>query len=150
MWQADAVFYATGGEANIRKSICGLLTALGHYYVLEHETGAGRADIFLPRSRTIIETKDQGGAVWHQSHGRSESPLDQLSRYVRAIMRHEQNPKRYLAGHVKWTGMATDGQVWHHWSFENRPFALPQVERLSFKPLNGPELANWLSSVLAA
>ena len=150
MWEAAAVLNATGGEANIRKSICRLLTALGHHYVPEHETGAGRADIFLPRSRTIIETKDQGGAVLDQSHGRTESPLDQLSRYVKAKMRDERNSKRHLAGHVKWTGMVTDGQVWHHWSFENRPFALPQVERLSFKPRNGSELANWLSGVLAA
>ena len=56
----------TGTEADVRNDICSLLARLGFdEFHLEYRTQAGPVDIYLPRQRTIIETKAQlKGGGW--------------------------------------------------------------------------------------
>ncbi len=72
-------------------------------------------DIYLPRLRTIIETKKVGKA--------GIEVLEQLEPYVHSRILEEQN---YLPFHDgieqnrRWTGVITDGQTWWMWKWENR------------------------------
>ena len=51
----------TGTEADVRNNICRLLERLRFdEFHLEYRTRAGSMDIYLPRQRTVIETKAPG------------------------------------------------------------------------------------------
>ncbi|MCY3624353.1 MAG: hypothetical protein OXH68_21925 [Gammaproteobacteria bacterium] len=82
-------------EDQIRKHIGGLLDSLGDdiHAEFSYRTSAGPADIYLPRRRTIIETKAFGLAddSGKPQAGTSESPRQQLERYLHAEIRYELN-----------------------------------------------------------
>lgn len=150
---ADRVLKVSRGatEADIRSRICTLLEAMGlNEYYLEYRVDGGSADIYLPRLRTIIETKRRGSADCpHESQGVERSPFEQLNGYVqkeiflvRSSLFRDENKKR-------WTGILTDGKVWHHWSYEHRDSPSAQLEKQDWKPHNGEELADWLKGLLA-
>lgn len=137
-------------EADIRNRICRLLEELGYEeYHLEYRAG-GRADVFLPRQRTVIETKAHGGADAPQAPaGGGESPFQQLDRYlqheiaeVRASLFRDESDRR-------WTGILTDGRIWHRWSYEHRDNPAAQPEGADLRFANGRELAVWLQAALA-
>ena len=131
-------------EDRIRQDIGRLLDSLEIENLLTFRTRAGPADIFLPNRRIFIETKAAGLADDpHRAQTREnpETPFQQLERYLTAEMGDElgrlpldEQPD------LPWTGVVTDGRVWHAWRF---PHTHPTTHELvldSFRPQTGNEL----------
>ena len=80
----------------------------------------GSVDLYLPRRRVCIETKDRGLVDNPDARqpGREESALAQLKRYVFGQMERE-SKLLPLDGPTDrpWTGILTDGRVWHVWRY---------------------------------
>ena len=116
--------YSRGqNEDHIRKRIGSLLESLQVDYELSYRSpyASGPADIYLPRRRTIIETKALGLADdpnKRQARKNDETPKQQLDRYVYAEIAYELNslPLEDVSNRP-WTGILTDGQVWHVWTY---------------------------------
>ena len=49
----------------------------------------------------------------------------------------------------RWTGILTDGQCWHCWTWEHRDSPAAQTERTDYSPASGGELATWIRDTLA-
>ncbi len=146
--RANALLEGGSNEANIRNRLCRLLDVLNcDEYRLEYPTGGGRADIYLPRQRTIIETKAIGGA--EAPAGGNESPSEQLDRYMQAEIGKVRESLFTNESDRSWTGILTDGRVWHSWSYVHRDNPSAQEEKQDFKPNSGRELAEWLGQELA-
>ncbi len=148
--RAKALLNGGSNEANIRNRLCRLLDALADEYILEHPIGGGRADIYLPRHRTIIETKAIGGAdaPAEAPAGGNESPFEQLDRYMRAEIGGVRSSLFADESDRSWTGILTDGKVWHSWSYMHRDNPSPQKEKAGLRPNNERELVEWLTQVL--
>ena len=138
-------------EADIRQRIGHLLTALGHdEFNLEFRVRAGAADIYLPRLRTIIEVKRTGRADHpDRAQGGDRSPFRQLDGYLRSEIAAVRNSRLGDGSDRRWTGMLTDGKVWHRWSYEHRDNPAAQEEDLDFRPAGAGELAGWLRDALS-
>lgn len=137
-------------EADIRARICTLLEALGqNEYYLEYNVGGGKADIYLPRLRTIIETKSRG-KVDHPYEAQSgeHSPFDQLNRYVKGEITSVRTSLFRDESSRQWYGILTDGRVWHRWSYVHRDNPAPQEEDKNFQPASANELVGWLQRTL--
>ncbi len=148
---AQAVLDAAPPEANIRNRICNLLKAVGYdEFNLEYRIGIGSADIFLPRQRTIIETKTTGGAD-RPNDGSADrsSPFAQLDGYIQDEIANVQDSRFRDESDRRWVGILTDGRTWHSWSYEHREAPAAQPETGHFQPESGSELAGWLGGVLA-
>ncbi len=93
----------------------------------DHSRNAGFADIYLPRRRVFIEVKRVGGAS--NPHSRSgedsDSPFEQVQRYVSAEKDYELARLPDLSPERSWFGIVTDGQIWHAWAFPHEVAALP-------------------------
>ena len=129
-------------EDRIRQYIVRLLDKLDIENDLTYRTPAGPADIFLPRRRIFIETKAVGLADYPhhaQARGNPETPFEQLKRYLTAEM-HEELKRLPLDGlsELPWTGIVTDGRVWHVWQFTNDTDHTTVFE--NFRPQTGEEL----------
>ena len=126
--QAKTLLQGGSNEANIRNRLCRLLDVLNcDEYRLEYPTGGGRADIYLPRQRTIIETKAIGGA--EAPAGGNESPSEQLDRYMQAEIGKVRESLFADESDRSWVGILTDGKVWHSWSYVHRDNPSPQKEK---------------------
>ncbi len=150
--RAKALLKGGSNEANIRNRLCRLLDVLNcDEYRLEYPTGGGRADIYLPRQRTIIETKAIGGAEAPAEvpAGGNESPSEQLDRYMQAEIGKVRESLFADESDRSWIGILTDGKVWHSWSYVHRDNPSAQKEKAGFRPNSGRELAEWLTQVLA-
>ena len=104
-------------EKSIQTEIVNLLRNLDpeKFDTIEEETSTSgkRMDIYLPRLRVILETKRVGRA--------GIEVLGQLEPYVQSKILDEQNYLP-LEGHEQdraWTGIITDGKVWHIWKWHN-------------------------------
>ena len=139
-------------EENVRVRICNLLTRMGYdEYHLEYSVGRRAADIFLPRHRIIIETKALHKADQpHKKPARDQdSPFEQLNHYLQTEIAKERASLFRDESDRRWTGLLTDGQVWHRWSYEHRDNPVAQEEEQNFRPANGNELVEWLTKILA-
>lgn len=138
-------------EADIRQHIGHLLAALGHdEFNLEFRMGGGAADIYLPRLRTVIEIKRTGRVERpDESVAGDRSPFRQLDGYVQSAVAAVRGSQFQDKGDRRWTGMLTDGRVWHRWSYEHRDSPSAQVEQQGFQPAGARELVNWLRDALA-
>ena len=86
---ADKVLASRSSDAeeDIRVRICQILNNLGYdEYHLERRVGSGSADIYLPRLRTIIETKSTGKANRPNDRPSAEerTPFEQLNGYLQS------------------------------------------------------------------
>ena len=154
---ANRLLSGSGGrpEDNIRQDIGRLLDILGHDNLLTYPTAAGPADIFLPRLRTLVETKRIGLAddpFKPQTRQGRETPLAQLERYVRAEIGSELDllPFADPADRDRpWLGVLTDGRVWHAWRYAHRrgPVRVPVFE--SYRPTGPSDLLERLGSLFA-
>ena len=126
-------------EDQIRKHIGELLASLSDdvHYEFSYRTSDGPADIYLPRRRTIIETKALGLAEDPDKPqpGSSESSRQQLERYLHAEIRHELNSLPLNEEpDAPWTGIVTDGRVWHVWRYPHRQNAAGTPLELHARP----------------
>lgn len=112
-------------EGNVAADLAFLLAEIGidpSEIEREHPSSRGRIDLFIPRYRTIIETKAGSKAADpdEKQPGREESPRQQLERYIRAEISAECE-RPLLAGtlpsYEEWTGIVTDGRHWHVYSY---------------------------------
>ena len=102
-------------------------------------SGRKRMDIFCYRRRTIIETKDTGKA--------KIEVLDQLEPYIRAKIQEETNHLPFgnkTEQDHPWTGIITDGRVWHVWRYENAPEVIAKPIQLNYEPKSPADLLAFL------
>lgn len=107
-------------------------------------SNAGKADIYCPGFRLVIETK----APWlasdphkKQSGKDSESPFEQLKRYITALRSDELVPGSESDTDPRdWIGIVTDGKHWHGWRWKHHADALHE-EIFGLKGLPGSESA---------
>ena len=141
-------------EDYIRKRIGKLFDSLEVEYELSYRSpySSGPADVYLPRRRTIIETKARGLADDpHKSQGRKndESPKEQLDRYVHAEIAYEMSslPIEDMPD-SHWTGIVTDGRVWHVWSYSHEENPFCRQEKDSYCPQDAETLIDFLRQVV--
>ena len=142
-------------EDQIRNRIGALLDSLEIPYEVSYRTpGAkGSCDIYLPRRRTIIETKAVGLADDPEAdQGRlsGESPKAQLERYIRSEIAYElESLDLDDSSERDWTGIVTDGRVWHVWQFTHEAYSVVrQVER-DLRPVSPEHLIEMLNGFLS-
>lgn len=131
-------------EDQVRQDIVRVLDGLAIESLLTYPTEAGPADIYLPRRRVFIEVKAAGLATYPlQTHGRGnqETPFEQVKRYLLAEMDEELGrlfPSEQ--NDMPWTGIVTDGRVWHAWRFPHKPNTEEKYILGGFIPQNEDEL----------
>lgn len=88
------------------------------------------ADLFLPELRLVIEAKRVGQADVPEGDlgtrtGEDETPLEQLEDYVHHLVAHDRSLLSFEGAGTDrpWTGIVTDGHVWHawEWTHSDRP-----------------------------
>ena len=131
-------------EDNIRQDIGRLLDELEIENILTFRTDAGPADIYLPRRRLFIETKAVGLANdpdKPQPRENNETPRQQLERYLHSerelelgMLPLEGDPDQ------RWTGLLTDGVVWHGWHYDPETGDTLNQCLDSFRPASPEEL----------
>ena len=145
--------YSSGRpEDHIRKRIGTLLESLQIEYELGYSTSSGPADIYLPRRRTVIETKVVGLADEpdkRQARKGEETPRQQLERYLRAEIAHELGSLQ-LDGNADrpWVGILTDGQIWHVWRYAHEENAPAKSVKRNHRPQTPEALIDLLRHVL--
>ena len=113
-------------ESNVKLDLSQLVDALGYGPVEnEHTIPGGSIDIYIPHHRVIIETKARGLAddPHKPQAGDRESPKEQLDRYVLSEIRKELGSFEWDPENRStqpWTGVVTDGRVWHAWRIPAR------------------------------
>ena len=121
----------------------------------EHPSGKGRIDLYIPRYRTIIETKARGKAADLDKAQATlgESPREQMERYMAAEIATERaRPLLFdeIPSERRWTGIVTDGRHWHAFSYTHMPNPLVSRQTLHSGRVSGAEelaanLLEWLS-----
>lgn len=133
-------------EGNVVADISALLSAVGidsSEIEREHPAENGRIDLYLPRYRTIFEAKAKGKAADPNKPqpAMSESPREQMERYVKAEVHSEfgrLSPEgKDLSSVAEWTGIVTDGQDWHVWSYPHARDAVERRQLLHSGPVTG-------------
>ena len=131
-------------EDNIRQDIIQLLHGLKIESLLSYRTHTGPADIYLPNRRVFIEVKAVGLANEPhvpQARKNAETTFQQVERYLRAEMDDELG--RFPLDDqpdLPWTGIVTDGRIWHAWRFPHAHQAVPTPVLDGFRPQNEDEL----------
>ena len=143
----------TRHEDNIRQDLGRLLDALGIENVITYTTPDGPADLYLPRRRTVVETKRVGEAdepEKPQARENNESPREQLERYLRSEMDRELGFLDLEGLNERpWIGIVTDGRVWHTWRYAHEPGSIGQEIFRDFRPMTGDELVGKLGQLLS-
>ena len=139
-------------EDNIRQDIVRLLDALDIENILTFPTDAGPADIYLPRRRLFIETKAAGLANdpdKPQPRENNETPRQQLERYLHSERELELGMLP-LEGDsdLRWTGLLTDGAVWHGWYYDPETGDTLNQCLDSFRPASPEEFLGKLAPLL--
>ena len=140
-------------EDAIRQDIARLLDGLGIESVPSYRTQSGPADIYLPNRRVFIETKAVGLADdpnRPQAHQRAETPFQQVERYLKAELTDELD-RLPLDGQadLPWTGIVTDGRVWHAWRFPHETDPAPKPVLESFRPRSADELLHRIGPIVS-
>ncbi|MDE0611749.1 MAG: N-6 DNA methylase [Gammaproteobacteria bacterium] len=140
-------------EDFIRKRIGDLLGSLDIDYEISYPTESGPADIYLPRRRTVIETKALGLADdpdKPQSRKNKESPKEQLERYLRAEISRELKSAPPDGGESRpWTGILTDGRIWHVWRYAHEENAVGVTVEAAYSPPAPSALIDRLKHILS-
>ena len=144
--------HRTRPEDNIQQDLGRLLDAMGVQNVITYATSDGPADLYLPRQRTVIETKTIGNAddpEKPQAKENEESPREQLERYLRSETNRELGFLD-LEGLDKrpWIGIVTDGVIWHAWRYAHEPGSIGQEIFRDFRPTTEGELSAKLAQLL--
>lgn len=131
-------------EDNIRQDIARLLDALEIENLITYKTPRGDADLYLPRRRIVIETKSGGLAAdphRPQPGYNDETPFQQLERYLLSELEDEKS-RLALDDHPdhRWTGILTDGRIWHVWHYDHVLGAVAQHRLDAFRPHGAAEL----------
>ena len=134
------------GEDDIRAEMCALLRVCGLDDIKREVTfsgagdagakasGAESADVVCYSARLVVETKAYGRAGPEKPGARSkETQLEQLTRYLRQLVRRDPRATLPEADAVSWRGALTDGRVWHVYEWrpteaEAEPELIRQVE----------------------
>ena len=142
-------------EAIVQSDIEQLCAALGYDVEREYPiAGAGRADLYLPTRRTIIETKGRGQAG-PEKPGSSgdETQEQQCARYIlteSASDRGQGRPEPDASADLPWQAMLTDGQRWWVWQWPvNHDGSLAGgslTDEMVFAPGQDAEALAWLQS----
>ncbi len=134
-------------EDRNRQNLGRLFDALRIENLLTYPTEAGPADLYLPRRRTVIETKRSGLAAdpdRRQAGEGSETPREQLERYLRAEIEREASiPDLFDTEEERrrpWVGVLTDGRNWHAWRYKHQPGAVGIPVFKDFRPTNQRQL----------
>ena len=125
-------------EDFIRKRVGELLGSMDVEYENSYPTDGGPADVYLPRRRTIIETKASGLADdpdRPQARKNEETPRQQLERYLRSEIAYERTCLPFEEESDRpWTGIVTDGRVWHVWRYSHDDDAVATTVERDFRP----------------
>ena len=139
-------------EAAVQSDIERLCQALGYDVEREYPiAGAGRADLYLPTRRTIIETKGRGLADPDSANSDGETQAQQCARYISAENERERG-RLDLAESAPspWQAMLTDGQRWWLWEWATNYDGTLAGRRLAdaktFTPGQDAEALAWLQS----
>lgn len=141
-------------EDNIRQNLGRLLDAMGIENVLTYRTRRGPADIYLPRMRVFIEVKSVGRADNsgnRQGNENNETSLEQLNRYVHAEIESELEMLKFASEEERtrlWTGILTDGKIWHAWKYKHEAGAEPRGFYPPFRPNDEKHLIFRLQGLL--
>ena len=131
-------------EDAIRQNVSRLLDALEIDNIMAYRTPEGPADIYLPQRRVIIETKSVGLADdpdLRQPREGGETPREQLERYLQSERREEEKLSIADPGQDHpWTGILTDGRLWHAWCYDARTGKVEQEPLRDFRPGSENEL----------
>ena len=119
---ADVLAGRQKREATVQSDIERLCEALGYDVEREYPIAdAGRADLYLPTRRTIIETKGRGQASPEKPGSKSdETQEQQCARYIRAENDNDRRQGRLESeapATLPWQAMLTDGQRWWVWQW---------------------------------
>ena len=139
-------------EGQIRSRIQSLLESLEIECEVDYRTpgASGSCDMYLPRRRTVIETKRLGLADQPDKPQPRESPKQQLERYLRDEINYELRSLD-IDGHADrdWTGIVTDGRLWHVWKYQHSAIIQDTEVVNHFKPRLAEELVSSLSGFVA-
>ena len=106
--------------------------------------------MYLPRRRTIIETKRVGLADRPEEpqprEKNPESPKQQLERYLRSEIAYE-SQSLGLEGESEreWIGIVTDGRVWHVWRYPHGDLFKSTVVVVHHRPGSAEELVTGIN-----
>ena len=141
-------------EDGIRQDIVRLLDGMQIESLLSYRTSSGPADIYLPRRRVFIETKAVGlvdDPHRRQVRKKEETAFEQVERYLKAEMNDElgrlpldEQPD------LPWTGIVTDGRIWHAWRFPHSHGTTPDCVLDSFRPRSEDELLHIIKPIVSA
>ena len=139
-------------EDNIRQDIGRLLDSLQIENRITYRTPGGDADLYLPRRRIVIETKSDGLATdphRPQAGYNDETAFQQLERYLLSELEDEKS-RLSLEDHPdqRWTGILTDGRIWHVWHYDHVLGAVAQHRLIAFRPRDAGELLRELLPIL--
>ena len=113
---------------------------------------SGPTDLYLLRRRTIIETKARGLANdpnKPQARKNDETPKQQLDRYVYAEITYELNSLPLEDTSEKpWTGILTDGRVWHVWKYPHENNSISTIIKDNFHPTTPDSLVELLQQII--
>ena len=141
-------------EDQIRQDLVRMLDGLGIDNLLSYRTPAGPADIYLPGRRVFIETKGIGLADNpHSGQAResNETPFEQVTRYLTAEMNDELGNLFASEQHdLPWTGVVTDGSIWHAWRFTHTYPTKSNCVLEGFKPKTEDELLQRITPIVKA
>ena len=119
---AEVLTGRSKAEPKVQSGIEQLCEALGYDVEREYAiAGAGRADLYLPTRRTVIETKGRGQAGPEKPGSRSkETQEQQCARYVQAESANDRwqvllEPDE--ATSLPWQAVLTDGRRWWVWQW---------------------------------
>lgn len=137
-------------EGDIRQAIGSLLEALGAETKIEYPTPGGRADIYCPNRRIVVEVKARGLAGdpdKAQAREDGETSRPQVERYLRAETRKELRLFPFL-GDQPWVGVVTDGRVWHAWRYAHQAGAVGHTVIRDWAPNTSSTLVQGLQAWL--
>lgn len=141
-------------EEPIRREIISLLEALNVECIAPYQTDTGPADIYCPRYRLFVETKQRGNAdnpdKPQYGYSNEETPKEQLERYLRSEIDREKGMLDLDDyGDKRWIGILTDGHVWHAWLYDHHTGAIAREEFRDFHPNTAEELVQKIRSLLS-
>lgn len=141
-------------ESQIRQNLSRLLDSLEIDNIVEYATPNGPCDLILPRHRTIIETKRIGLAddpEKPQSKHGSESAREQMERYMFGQIKNDlglTSPDDNDYQNCEWTGIVTDGVLWHAWRYEHNEMPTSKQILNSKQPYNANNLIATISGLV--
>ena len=152
---AEVLTGRTKREATVQSDIEQLCEALGYDVEREYPVaGAGRADLYLPTRRTIIETKGRGQAGPEKPGSGDETQEQQCARYIHAESAQDRGQGRLepdASADLPWQAILTDGQSWWVWRWQvNHDGSLAGghlTDERAFAPGQDAEALAWLRSI---